>query len=195
MEKLISYLDTFHNVPKKSKEVLLSLIEKPLDLKKGTVLSEAGSLEKNMYILITGVIRSYYVGKKEKKLTRNIFLAQRPVGPLGALILDKKSKFSYDCLTDCKVFPINFKAFKKLTLEDKNISELYNHILETIFLELETRIFDLSALDATERYLKLKSKVPEIENLVPQYHIASYLNITPVQLSRIRRDLVKTKNK
>ncbi|WP_439128757.1 Crp/Fnr family transcriptional regulator [Polaribacter sp.] len=195
MENLISYLDAFQRIPKESKQILLNLVQKPLNLKKGEILSEVGSIEENMYILDAGVVRSYYIIKKEKKQTRNLFIAQRPLGPLGALILDKKSKFSYDCLTDCRVYPINFKAFRKLASKDQNISKLYINILENIFLELETRIFDLSALDATERYLKLKRKVPKIENLVTQYHIASFLNITPVQLSRIRRDLVKSKKK
>jgi hypothetical protein len=56
---------------------------------------------------------------------------------------------------------------------------------------MENRIHDLTSLDATELYLKLKSESPEIEKLIPLYHIASYLNVTPVQLSRIRRDLYK----
>jgi hypothetical protein len=49
-------------------------------------------------------------------------------------------------------------------------------------------VYDLSVLNSTERYIKLKKEIPDIENLIPQYHIASYLNITPTQLSRIRRE-------
>ena len=37
------------------------------------------------------------------------------------------------------------------------------------------------------------SDILGIENLIPLYHVASYLNITPVQLSRIRKNLHKTK--
>ncbi len=51
------------------------------------------------------------------------------------------------------------------------------------------RISELSSLNATERYVKLKKEIPDIDNLIQQYHIASYLNITPVQLSRIRKEL------
>lgn len=62
-------------------------------------------------------------------------------------------------------------------------------MLESIFLLLESRIYDLSVLDATERYLKLKNEISNIEEFIPQYHIASYLNISPVQLSRIRKEI------
>ncbi|MBL4904660.1 MAG: hypothetical protein JKZ00_01235 [Flavobacteriaceae bacterium] len=54
---------------------------------------------------------------------------------------------------------------------------------------VEKRITELSTLDATARYLKLKNDIPDIDNLIQQYHIAAYLNITPVQLSRIRKEI------
>ena len=60
-------------------------------------------------------------------------------------------------------------------------------ILENIFFLLETRIEELAFLNATELYLKLKKEIPDIETLIPQYHIASYLNIKPESLSRIRK--------
>ncbi|MGB6268061.1 MAG: hypothetical protein WBF67_03545 [Olleya sp.] len=41
-------------------------------------------------------------------------------------------------------------------------------------------------MNAKGRYLKLREKIPNIDNLIPQYQIAAYLSITPVQLSRIR---------
>jgi len=47
----------------------------------------------------------------------------------------------------------------------------------------------LAHLDATGRYLHLKSQFPGIENLIKLNEIASYINITPIQLSRIRKKL------
>jgi hypothetical protein len=46
-------------------------------------------------------------------------------------------------------------------------------------------------MDAKAQYLALLKKMPNIEELIPQYQIASYLSITPVQLSRIRRKIKK----
>jgi hypothetical protein len=44
-------------------------------------------------------------------------------------------------------------------------------------------------LNATESYIKLRKQIPDIDSLIPQYQIASYLSISPVQLSRIRKKL------
>jgi hypothetical protein len=47
----------------------------------------------------------------------------------------------------------------------------------------------MALMDATERYLIFKEEHPGLEDLIPQYHIASYLGISPTQLSRIRKNL------
>jgi len=45
------------------------------------------------------------------------------------------------------------------------------------------------SLNATQRYLNLRQCIPNIDDLIPQFQIASFLNITPVQLSRVRKKL------
>ena len=56
-------------------------------------------------------------------------------------------------------------------------------------MEYEERSLELMSMDATERYLKLRERIPHIDDLIPQFQIASFLSITPVQLSRIRKNL------
>ncbi|WP_343330454.1 Crp/Fnr family transcriptional regulator [Polaribacter staleyi] len=188
MKFLTDFFATIDHIPKKSIDKILLLI-RGKGLKKGAAIAKAGELPKDIYILKTGVIRSYYTDDKGKEYIRHLFTPFRATGALGALILKKPSRLSYDCLTDCDVYAINFNDFIELTKDDIGLSNLYNIILEMVFLTLESKIYDLSVLNATERYLKLKKQIPNIENLIPQYHIASYLNITPVQLSRIRKEI------
>ena len=42
---------------------------------------------------------------------------------------------------------------------------------------------------AKERYLDFAKQNPDLVRRVPQYHIASYLGITEVSLSRLRRTI------
>jgi CRP-like cAMP-binding protein len=188
MKLLIDFINKINPIPKKSSDKLISLI-KVKELKKGDNIVDVGEIPNEFYILKSGVIRSFYTDEKGKEYIRHIFTPFKAAGALGALILDKPSKLSYDCLLDCEVYVFNFKEFKCLIEKDHAICRLYASVLEVIFLTLESKIYDLSVLNATERYLKLKKQNPDIENLIPQYHIASYLNITPVQLSRIRKEI------
>ena len=83
----------------------------------------------------------------------------------------------------------DYYKFIELTKQNHELSLFHTKVLENVFISVVKRINELTTLNATERYLKLKNEIPDIENLIQQYHIASYLNITPVQLSRIRKEL------
>ena len=188
MNVLIDFISKIDNVPKSSLDKFMELTSLR-KFKKGETIAKAGEVPKELYILKKGIIRSFYIDDKGKEYIRHIFTPLRATGALGSLILNKPSRLSYDCLSDCETYAINYKQFKSLTSNDIGVSNLYAAALEIVFLTLESKVFDLSVLNATERYLKLKKQIPDIENLIPQYHIASYLNITPVQLSRIRKEI------
>jgi hypothetical protein len=47
----------------------------------------------------------------------------------------------------------------------------------------------MALLDAADRYLIFKEEYPGLEDLIPQYHVATYLGVSPTQLSRIRQKL------
>ena len=83
----------------------------------------------------------------------------------------------------------NFLEFINLTQKHHDISILYNRFLEEAFIRMQDKATILSTLDAEARYLHLKKQIPDIESLIQLNHIASYLSITPIQLSRIRKKL------
>lgn len=68
---------------------------------------------------------------------------------------------------------------------DNNISQ----ISEALFREIYKRLLELYQKTPTERYLDLINNNPDIFNIVSMRDIASYLNISPIYLSRIRKKL------
>lgn len=97
---------------------------------------------------------------------------------------------------------INIKAMETTELviiKNSNLDRLYSEIpkleklgrilIEHAFVKIAQLSIDLQSFSATERYLKLLQKYPEIFQRVPLYHIANYLGIAPKSLSRIRNDI------
>lgn len=64
-------------------------------------------------------------------------------------------------------------------------------LMESIYDSLLFRYCDMYGKTPTERYLYLIHAHPQIEQDVPQKEIAEYLQITPVHLCRIRKELMK----
>lgn len=184
-------------VLKFSPEISDELIKKIIDLgelkthKRGDVLVKKGQMPKNYFFIKKGIIRGYFLDKSGKIFTKNISTSIEIAGPLSSLIKQKPSNTVYDCLTDCEIYHFNYLNFLKLAQEHHEIALFYGRVLNVVFLDTERRAITLSVLNASERYEYFKNRFPDIENLIPQYQIASYLNITNVQLSRIRRKIAE----
>ncbi|MBU3011846.1 Crp/Fnr family transcriptional regulator [Polaribacter vadi] len=188
MLSLKEFTYQFKDIPEKSLDTFIKLASK-VEFKKNEFVIKFNDISTNFYIIKSGIIRSYLVDEKGKEYTRTFFTHGKPAASLNSLISKQPSKLAYECLTDCTLYKINYKDFLSLTKTDINIANLYAKLLEYVFFIMESEIYNLAILDATERYLKLKNEIPEIENIITQYHIAAYLNISAVQLSRIRKKL------
>lgn len=109
------------------------------------------------------------------------------VGAYSSLITGQPNRIIQQALTDCTVWTADHAAFCSLFDECRDLERLGRRLAELYFVAKEQREVEIVLLDADKRYEILQQQHPELEQLVPQYHIASYLGITPTQLSRIRR--------
>lgn len=188
MENLREFLNQFDSIPESSIDSFINLTSIE-EFKKNETLINFNEVSKKFYIIKSGIVRSYHSDLKGKEYTRSFFTKGKAVGSLNSLISKKPTQIAYETLTGVNLYSIDFNEFMNLTKKDIHIANLYNRFLERIFFLMESEIFSLALLDASERYLKLKEEIPDIDNIMTQYHIAAYLNVTPVQLSRIRKKL------
>ncbi|CAM1353022.1 Crp/Fnr family transcriptional regulator [Tenacibaculum insulae] len=187
MDFFRNFVYSLHNVSENSFEKFQGLT-KNLKLLKHHKIVSLGQIPIYFYILKKGVIRSYMIDEKGKEHTKTIYTPIVTSGNLGALIKKTPSNLIYECLTDCEVIECCYPSFCELSSKNHDLSIFHYKVLQAIFIREEAKILNLLMLNATERYEELQERSPGIDNLINQYHIASYLNITPVQLSRIRRD-------
>jgi|TARA_B100000768_G_scaffold159738_1_gene158948 CRP-like cAMP-binding protein len=192
MDPLLKNIRKIYPISKNSSEQLKGIF-KEKKFKKKAPLSFKNHISTKFYIVKSGILRSYITDDKGKEFIKFIYTKHSVVGAFSSLIRKKEKNVIIDCLTNCDLIEVDFAEFKNLANSNQEILQLYNNLLELLFIKLENRFYELSSLNATQLYLKFKKDNPGIENLIPLYHIASYLNITPVQLSRIRKDLYKTK--
>ena len=153
---------------------------------KDEIVTDFCEVPSKAYLLVDGVMRAFMQDDKGKEYNKNIFTPMSFVASFTSLVYKQPSKLCYQALTNCKTFEIDFQVFVNICKEDIQASLLYSRILERVFVTYEKRNLELLSLDASQRYEQLKKRIPHIDSLIPQYQIASYLNITPVQLSRIR---------
>lgn len=152
---------------------------------KGEIILKPKSIEKYLKFIKSGFVREYYT-TDEKDVNINFYEANEFGTDLISFFNDTQTKKWQQCLTEVKSLIITKTKLNDL-LEKYSCS---NSIIQTTFQNVlgkkESHERKKITKSTDERYRELLIKKPNWLKHIPQYHIASYLNITPETLSRIR---------
>jgi CRP-like cAMP-binding protein len=161
-------------------------------VKKGSILLRNGEVAKELYFICKGILRAYITDKEGNIYNKNIFTEGSFAGSKASSLQQTPSDFSIEALEDAVLIRIDYQKYRELIFRQDDLKNFYIAYLEKNWvIEKEKREISLVMENATERYLQLLSKHPDISNRIPLLHIASHLGITPTQLSRIRKSLEK----
>ncbi|MEM7371177.1 MAG: Crp/Fnr family transcriptional regulator [Bacteroidota bacterium] len=159
--------------------------------------SESFFVEEHAYAreiayLETGCVRAFFTNQTGKEYNKQFFVGPSLIGAYTSLLTGKPNKIPQQALTDCVIWAANYDALTQYFDRFHDLERLARKIAEHYFLEKEAKELEMALQDATERYLHFREQFPRLEQLIPQYHIASYLSISATQLSRIRHKLRET---
>jgi CRP-like cAMP-binding protein len=161
-------------------------------VKKGDLLLRNGQIAKEIYFIAKGALRAFITDIEGNIYNKNIFLEGDLAGSTASLIQQTPSDFAIEALEDAILIHINYKKYRELIFQNDDLKDFYIAYMERNWvIEKEQREISIVMENATERYLDLLSKHPDISERIALYHIASHLGITPTQLSRIRKTLEK----
>jgi CRP-like cAMP-binding protein len=158
-------------------------------LKPGETLLKQGKVPNKIYLMTKGIVRAYLVLENGKEITTRLFNPNMFFASFKALLNKKPSRIIYEALTESEVLELDFNTLSNISHSHLEVMNLYAKVLEDIIIRGEARFIALSSTDATKRYLDLRKRIPNLDNSIPQYQIASSIGVTPVQLSRIRAKL------
>ena len=163
----------------------------PVSLEKHESLVNQGAIVDYAYYLREGVVRVYY-NNEGNEYNKTFFVPGMFPTPLTALISGEPSELDFQALLPCRLIRFSFKEFRSLFGEHRCLESLLLRILEQQWIKKERHDIRMVTNDATANYLIFREEYKGLENRIPQYHIASYLGITPIQLSRIRAGLARS---
>tara|TARA_R110002074_G_scaffold21547_1_gene66802 strand:+ start:334 stop:909 length:576 start_codon:yes stop_codon:yes gene_type:complete len=188
MKELLTYINTISPIKEDTFDELQKSF-KLLLLKKNEFFVKEGNYAQQIGFLKKGVVRAFFLNEEGKEYSKQFFVAPSIIGAYTSLLTKQPTKIAQQALTDCEILVVNFKKLEKRYDKYHDLERLGRKIAEFYFLEKEQKEIEMALLDADKRYLIMRKRFPNIESIIPQYHIASYLGISPTQLSRIRRKL------
>ena len=170
---------------------------RPVKMAKGELLLNAGEVCRDIYFMVKGRAISYFTDYDGKTTTWFFHhnLPNAPVKNLFAVdyrsfLSGAPSGISIQAISDIDALKFSKEAVGLLVERSGSFAVWMQKLHEQSLIVAYDRIATLLTLSATERYQKFLQDEPYLLDMFSNYHIATYLNITPQSLSRIRRLLL-----
>jgi CRP-like cAMP-binding protein len=189
VKKVIEYINSISPISDETIKELESIF-KVQNLKKNELFIDSGTVAKKVAVLETGIMRAFYRNGEGQEYNKHFFKAPCFIGGYSSLISGKPNQIIQQALTDCKLWEVDYLKLTNLYNKHSDLERMARVLVEQFFVQKEQREVEIVLLNADKRYQIFRKEFPNLEQLIPQYHIASYLGITPTQLSRIRRKII-----
>ncbi|WP_306017601.1 Crp/Fnr family transcriptional regulator [Balneatrix alpica] len=150
-------------------------------------LLRAGEPQPRLWLLMEGLVRFYYLTPAGKEFNKSFALPGHLLGSLSTLLASQPAPFHIQALQPCRAYLLQGAGLQQLAASHPDWQALQLRLLQQLALRKEQREADFLLRSASERYQQFLQEHAEVAEQIANYHIASYLGITEVALSRIRQ--------
>jgi CRP-like cAMP-binding protein len=176
---------TYHNISEKA-ELAWTKILHQRTYKKGEYFITEGQYPKEVAFVVKGLFSQNYLSDTGDVVIKYFFSELRLAASVSAMLSNTPSQYTVVAIENSSVLVYDFFEFKNLVLAHNDIAAFYIKYIEVHWIiEKEPLEISLRHYDAKTKYGEFVQKFPQLIKRLKKHHIASYLGITPTQLSRI----------
>ncbi len=168
---------------------ILENILVPMKFAKGQMILSEGEICKHIYYIEKGLVRQFYL-KKGKEVTEHMAVEGNIVMCIESLFKEEPTSLQVEALEPVLIYALPKARLEEVALHNVNIQILYRKILEESLILSQIHADLLRFETAQDRYRKMCKLATQVTLRAPLVYIASYLQMTPETLSRVRSNIV-----
>lgn len=157
----------------------------PMKFAKGEMILKDGEICENLYYIDKGLVRQFYF-KNGKEVTEHLGEDRTIFMCIESLFKETPSHLQVEALEPTMVYALPKHRLESVALHNVNIQILYRKILEESLILSQIHADLVRFETAGDRYKKMCKLMPQVVLRAPLVFIASYLQMTPETLSRVR---------
>lgn len=188
MNELVHILVSNFKLPEPA-AVGLSSIVTSSTLKKGETFVKVEQSNQSEYLVAEGICQSFITNLSGKEVTLSFFTEGSAVSPNLIRTINNKSIVNLRALTEVQLLTFKSIDLANLMNTSRAVEVWANGVLQSELLQKVKKEINQNSLSAKERLLEFRAQYPALENKIPHIYIASYLGISNVSLSRLRKRL------
>lgn len=157
----------------------------PMKFAKGEMILKEGEVCENIYYIEHGLVRQFYF-KNGKQITEHLGEDRTVFMCIESLFREEATKLQVEVIEPTTVYALPKLRLEQVALHNVNIQILYRKILEESLIISQVHADLVRFETAQDRYKKMCKLSPQVILRAPLVYIASYLQMTPETLSRVR---------
>lgn len=169
-------------------DVLESILV-PMKFQKGEKILNEGEICTHIYWIVKGLVRQYYY-KNGKELTEYMAVENHIIMCIDSLFKEEPTRLQIHALEPTLIYAMPKTLLEQVAMRSVNIQILYRKILEESLILSQIHADMMRFETAQDRYSKLVKLNPQLVLRAPLVYIASYLQMTPETLSRVRNAML-----
>lgn len=165
-------------------DVLESILV-PMRYAKGEMILREGEICENIYYIERGLIRQFY-SKHDKVITEHLGEDHTIFMCIESLFKEEPTRIQVEALEPTLIYALPKRRLEEVAIRNVNIQMLYRKILEESLIISQVHADLVRFETAQARYKMMCKRWPQVVLRAPLVYIASYLQMTPETLSRVR---------
>ncbi len=157
----------------------------PKKFQRGEFILAEGEVSKDIYWIAKGLVRLFYE-KNGKELTEHLAVENNIVMSIESLFREKPTHLQIMALEPTVVYAMPRLQLERKAIRSVNIQMLYRKILEESLIRSQVYADMMRFESAKSRYERFMKQHPQVVLRAPLVYVASYLQMTPETLSRVR---------
>jgi CRP-like cAMP-binding protein len=157
--------------------------------KAGDYFIRAGEESESLGFINVGLFRFFYQTPKGTEFNKSFAQENGFIAAYSAYLTKTPARFNIQALENGQVLVANLAQIVSLYDKHPCWERLGRLLAQELYIKKEQREAEFLLDDAETRYRSFQQRYPGLEDRLTQYHVASYLGITPVALSRIRKKI------
>ncbi len=190
MKDISSYISNKFFLSHCSSKILSEIMD-IVSFEKGTNFVEKDRENKMEYWIVEGICRSYFLDNFGAEITLSFFTPNKPVSPNVTRTNANHSILNLQAITNVRLLIFRNEDLMNLMKEHKEIEVWANAVLQGELQQKVAKEINQNSMNAKERLIDFRDQYSSLENLIPHSYISSYLGITNVSLSRIRKEIAR----
>ena len=186
-ELLKEHLASLFNLSAEEANIFLSKFHRT-QLRRDEVFVEEGKICNKIGLIEKGLMKCIYNNKGRETVFEFAF-ENNFISDYYSFVTNTPAEKEIRCLEDTTVYVASREDLERVGREHSFIGRMSREMNERLFLRMHHRLKSMLLDSAVERYQKLLAERQDLVQRIPQYLIASYLNVTPETISRIRRKI------